>query len=50
MNNKNLIYNAFLFRKLSEKSKITFFDILKIEILKFTKKQLLYLNSADYKA
>jgi len=46
MNNKNLIYNTFYFRKLSEKSKKKFFDILKTEILGVSKKQLLYLYPA----
>jgi len=49
MNTKNLIYNTFYFRKWSEKSKNKFFDILKTEILRVSKKQLIYLHSTNYK-
>jgi hypothetical protein len=48
MDIKNLIYNTFYFRKLSEKGKKKFFDILKTKILRETEMQLVYLCPAGY--
>jgi hypothetical protein len=50
MNTKNLTYNAFYFRKLSEKNQNKFFDMLKHEFLSISKIQSIYLYSTNYKS